>query len=128
MNADFDAPDAETLTAAMTSCLSSVKTASITVAARDSEYDGYNIKEGDYLALDDGNLFGADPSLDELLNRIAHAAAQLSAAFISLYYGEDIDANAAKEAGKVFEAACPDAEVAVLSGGQPVYRYIISIE
>ena len=128
MNADFDAPDAETLTAAMTSCLSSVKTASITVAARDSEYDGYNIKEGDYLALDDGNLFGADPSLNELLGRIAHAAAQLSAAFISLYYGEDIDANAAKEAGKVFEAACPDAEVAVLSGGQPVYHYIISIE
>ena len=128
MNADFDAPDAETLTTAMTACLDSVRTASITVASRDSEYDGFNIHAGDYLALDDGKLFGADSSLETLLERIAHAAERLKAAFISLYYGEGVAEEAARKAEQIFAAVCPDAEIAVLSGGQPVYQYMISIE
>ena len=128
MNVDFESEDPEALAAAMSSCLSGVHTASITYAARDSDFDGFNIHEGDYLALEEGKLFGTDPSLDILLQRIAHAAFQLDAAFISLYFGEDVDEEAAMAAAKIFEAACPEAEVAVLSGGQPVYYYIISIE
>ena len=27
-----------------------------------------------------------------------------------------------------FEAICPDAEISVLEGGQPVYHYLISVE
>ncbi len=128
MNADFDAPDPETLTAGMTECLGSVTTAAITYAARDSDYDGFSIHAGDYLALEEGKLFGSDSTLDSLLDRIAHAAAALRASFISLYFGEDVDEPSAKAAGKIFETACPDAEVAVLYGGQPVYYYMISIE
>lgn len=128
MNVDFEAPDAESITAAMTDCLSGVTTAQITYAARNSDFDGFDIKEGDYLALEEGKLFGTDSSLDTLLEKLAADAVARDASFISLYFGEDVSAEDAEQAGKAFEAACPDAEVAVLSGGQPVYYYIISME
>ncbi len=128
MNADFEAPDAETLAGAMTDALSGVTTAQITYAARDSDFDGFNIKAGDYLALKEGKLFGTDGSLHSLLEKLAADAAERNASFISLYFGEDVTEEDAQEAGNFFESACPGAEVMVLSGGQPVYYYIISME
>ena len=128
MNVDFDAPDAQAITDAMTGCLSSVTTAQITYAARDSDFDGFAIKEGDYLALEEGKLFGTDSSLDTLLHKLAEDAAGREASFISLYFGEDVQEADAQKAGALFEEVCPGAEVAVLSGGQPVYYYIISME
>nr|WP_325300112.1 DAK2 domain-containing protein [uncultured Dysosmobacter sp.] len=128
MNVDFEAPDAEAITQAMTEALPTVTTAQITYAARDSDFDGFDIKEGDYLALEEGKLFGTDSDLDALLNRLAAEAVEKEASFISLYFGEDVSEEDAQRAGQVFESACPDAEVAILSGGQPVYYYIISME
>ena len=128
MNVDFDAPDAQSITDAMTDCLSSVTTAQITYAARDSDFDGFAIKEGDYLALEEGKLFGTDSSLDTLLHKLAEDAAGREASFISLYFGEDVTEADAQKAGALFEELCPGAEVAVLAGGQPVYYYIISME
>ena len=128
MNVDFDAPDAQTITDAMPGSLSSVTTAQITYAARDSDFDGFAIKEGDYLALEEGKLFDTDDSLDTLLHKLAEDAAGREASFISLYFGEDVQEADAQKAGALFEEVCPGAEVAVLSGGQPVYYYIISME
>ena len=128
MNVDFEAPAAEDITAAMTESLSTVTTAQITYAARDSDFDGFDIKEGDYLALEEGKLFGTDSSLPALLERLANAAKEKDSSFISLYFGEDVSQEDADAAGKRFEELCPEAEVAVLSGGQPVYYYIISME
>ena len=128
MNVDFDAPDAQTITDAMTGSLSSVTTAQITYAARDSDFDGFAIKEGDYLALEEGKLFDTDGSLDTLLHKLAEDAAGRDVSCISLYFGEDVQEADAQKAGALFEAVCPGAEVAVLSGGQPVYYYIISME
>ena len=128
MNVDFDAPDAQAITDAMTSCLGSVTTAQITYAARDSDFDGFAIKEGDYLALEEGKLFGTDGSLDALLHKLAEDAAGRESSFISLYFGEDVTEADAQKAGALFEEVCPGAEVAVLPGGQPVYYYIISME
>ena len=128
MNVDFDAPDAQAITDAMTGCLGSVTTAQITYAARDSDFDGFAIKEGDYLALEEGKLFGTDGSLDVLLHKLAEDAAGRESSFISLYFGEDVQEADAQKAGALFEEACPGAEVAVLPGGQPVYYYIISME
>ncbi len=128
MNVDFDSPSAEDITAAMTESLTTVTTAQITYAARNSDFDGFDIKEGDYLALEEGKLFGTDASLSALLERLAGSAKEKAASFVSLYFGEDVSQEDADAAGKLFEETCPDAEVAVLSGGQPVYYYIISIE
>ena len=71
-------------------------------------------------------LFGTDTQLDALLEKLAEEGKDSS--FISLYYGEDVTEDAAQAAGARFQAVCPDAEISVLSGGQPVYYYIISFE
>ena len=128
MNVDFEAPDADSIADAMNASLATVTTAQITYAARNSDFDGFDIKEGDYLALEEGKLFGTDSSLDVLLEKLAADAVERSAGFISLYFGEDVSEEEAQKAAQVFEDRCPDAEVAVLSGGQPVYYYIISME
>lgn len=128
MNVDFEAPDVQTITVAMTGALSSVTTAQITYAARDSDFDGFDIKAGDYLALEEGKLFGTDGSIDALAEKLAQDAKKRESSFISIYFGEDVSEEDAQKTARMFEAACPDAEVAVLSGGQPVYYYIISME
>ena len=128
MNVDFEAPDADSIAEAMNESLSTVTTAQITYAARNSDFDGFEIKEGDYLALEEGKLFGTDGSLDVLLEKLAADALERQAEFISLYFGEDVSEEDAQKAAQVFEECCPGAEVAVLSGGQPVYYYIISME
>ena len=128
MNVDFEAPDAESITQAMTEALATVTTAQITYAARNSDFDGFDIREGDYLALAENQLFGTDRDLDALLRRLAQAEPQQNAEFITIYYGEDVDDTQAQAALDIFTAACPNAEITLLSGGQPVYYYLISAE
>lgn len=128
MSVDPEEPDAQNVLRAMTDAASNVTTAQITYAARNSDFDGFAINEGDYLALCDGKLLGTDRSLDVLLERLAHLAADKSAEFITVYAGEGVSDEDAARAAALFEAACPDAEVSTLSGGQPVYYYIVAIE
>ena len=128
MNVDFEAESAEVITVAMTESLSTVTTAQITYAARNSDFDGFDIHEGDYLALQEGKLFGTDTALEVLLEKLAQDAAEKEAGFISIYFGSDVTEEEAQKASEIFTGICPDAEIAVLSGGQPVYYYIISLE
>ena len=128
MNVDFEAESAEVITVAMTESLSTVTTAQITYAARNSDFDGFDIHEGDYLALQEGKLFGTDTALEVLLEKLAQDAAEKEAGFISIYFGSDVTEEEAQKASEIFAGICPDAEIAVLSGGQPVYYYIISLE
>ena len=125
----FD-PDAgqEENTQSMTEALQNVHTSQITYAARNSDFDGFDIKEGDYLALSESQLFGTDRDIDALLRRLAEAQPQQDAEFITIYYGEDVTAGQAETAKGIFAAACPRAEITLLSGGQPVYYYLISAE
>jgi len=81
-----------------------------------------------YISLEEGKLFGTDNSLNVLLEKLAEDAKARESSFISLYFGEDVSEEDAQQAAEVFQNFCPDAEVVVLSGGQPVYYYIISME
>ena len=128
MSVDPEEPDAQNVLRAMTDAASNVTTAQITYAARNSDFDGFAINEGDYLALCDGKLLGTDRSLDVLLDKLAHVAADKNAEFVTVYSGQGVTEDDAARAAKVFETICPDAEVAALPGGQPVYYYIIAIE
>ena len=114
--------------AAMTEAIGNVHTSEITYAARDSDFDGFAIKQGDYLALTEHQLFGTDQNLDTLLRRLAEADAQQSAEFINIFYGEDVSEKEAQKALALFTECCPNAEITLLSGGQPVYYYMISAE
>ena len=128
MNADLEQEDPQALADAMAEAASAVTTAQVTYAARNSEFDGFAISEGDYLALENGKLFGTDRSIDPLLSKLAEDAKARGAEFVTIFYGEDVTEEDARKAEAVFTDTCPDAEISVLSGGQPVYYYVISIE
>ncbi len=128
MNVDPEEPDAQVILQAMTDAAANVTTAQITYAARNSDFDGFAINEGDYLALCDGKLMGTDRSLDVLLERLARMASDKGAEFITIYAGEGVSDEDAARAAALFETVCPQAEVSALPGGQPVYYYIVAIE
>ena len=112
----------------MTASIENVSTAQITYAARNSDFDGFAINEGDYLSLMNGKLFGTDKDIAALLEKLAQEAAGRKAEFVTVFYGEDVTEEQAAAAETIFSRLCPSAELSVLPGGQPVYYYIISIE
>ena len=128
MAVDPDAESAEVIEKAMTDAAQCVATAQITYAARNSDFDGFDIHEGDYLALLDGKLLGTDRDVSALLENLSDVAAERDAEFITVFYGEDVSEEDAQKASAVFTRRCPDAEISLICGGQPVYYYIISIE
>ena len=128
MAVDPEEADPQVILAAMTEAAENVVTAQVTYAARNSDFDGFAISAGDYLALTDGKLFGTDQKLETLLDQLAALAADKGAEFITVFYGDGVTQEDAQRAEQRFADACPEAEVSMLPGGQPVYYYIISIE
>ena len=125
----FDAAmEPEENEAAMTDCLSGVMTMQITYAARDSDFDGFDIHAGDYLGLCDGALAGTTREITTLLTSLADKAAEAGKEFINIFYGADIQEPDAEAALELFRQHAPDAEVNLVSGGQPIYYYLISAE
>ena len=120
--------DEDAMTEAMTEAFGRVRTAEITYAARNSDFGGFAIQQGDYLALLEHQLFGTDQDLDALLSKLAQSEEMQQAEFISVFYGEDVNEEQAQKAADLITAACPNAEVSLLPGGQPVYYYMISAE
>ena len=128
MAVDPDMSDADAIAKAMTDAAQCVSTAQITYAARNSDFDGFDIHEGDYLALLDGKLLGTDRDVANLLEALSDEAASREAEFVTVFYGEDVSEEDAQKASAIFTRRCPDAEISLIRGGQPVYYYIISIE
>ena len=105
-----------------------VSTMQVTYAARNSDFDGYAIHEGDYLALYGSALFGTSRDVNGLLKELAEKIASEGKEIVTIFYGADIDEKTAEKTLKIFEKACPDAEISLINGGQPVYYYLISAE
>ncbi len=115
-------------TEALTQALDNVDTMQITYAARNSDFDGYDIHEGDYLALYGSQLFGTSRDIRVLLKSLAEKVRDEGKEYITIYYGEDVKEKHAQKAADIFADICPDADVNLLNGGQPVYYYLISAE
>jgi len=113
---------------AMTESLATVDTMQITYAARNSDFDGYDIHEGDYLAMYGSALFGTSRDIKVLLKALAEKVRDEGKEYITIYYGADIQERHAQKAADLFADICPDADVNLLQGGQPVYYYLISAE
>ena len=113
---------------AMTEALASVDTMQITYAARNSDFDGYDIHEGDYLALYGSQLFGTSQDIKVLLKALAQKVRDDGKEYITIYYGDNVKEKHAQKAADIFAEICPDADVNLLNGGQPVYYYLISAE
>ena len=118
----------EQLEADMKEAISHVHTAMVTYAARDSDFDGHIIHAGEYLALMDGALLGSYTNIKTLFKELSWAFDEIAPEFITVYYGKDVQEDDAQEAAKTIIDCFPDAEVSVVSGGQPVYYYMISVE
>ena len=115
-------------TEALTEALSTVDTMQITYAARNSDFDGYDIHEGDYLALYGNQLFGTSQDIKVLLKSLAEKVRDDGKEYITIYYGADVKEKHAQKAADLFADICPNADVNLLNGGQPVYYYLISAE
>ena len=115
-------------TGAMTEALSTVDTMQITYAARNSDFDGYLIHEGDYLAMFGSSLFGTSRDIKVLLRSLAEKVRDDEREYVTIYYGADISEKHAQKAADLFAEICPNADVTLLRGGQPVYYYMISAE
>ena len=113
---------------ALTEALDTVETMQITYAARNSDFDGYDIHEGDYLAIYEKSLFGTSKDIKVLLKALAKKINEDGKEFITIYYGADIKEKHAQKAADMFQEMCPNADVNLLCGGQPVYYYLISAE
>ena len=115
-------------TEAMTAAAKNVHTAQVTYAARDSEFDGKQIKAGEYLVLLESSLIANGPDLQQVLAVTAAEMAKFSPELVTIYTGADASENETAVAEGVMTDAMPDAETSVLEGGQPVYYFMISAE
>ncbi len=115
-------------TEAMTDSLKTVDTMQVTYAARNSDFDGYDIHEGDYLAIRGSKLYGTSTDIKVVLRALAEKVRDTGKEYITIYYGADIKEKHAQKAANLFAEICPNADVNLLYGGQPVYYYLISAE
>ena len=118
----------EEIAGAMNAAIAGVKSFSVTYAARDSSFDGRKIREGEYLALQDGKLICHEADGDRLTAAIGDALADCGAEFVSIFYGEDVTEAEAEAFSAAVGKKVPDAEISLVNGGQPVYYYLISAE
>ena len=116
-----DGDEAEN-TEAMTEALATVDTMQITYAARNSDFDGYTIHEGDYLAMFGSALYGTSRDIKALLKSLAEKVRDDGREYITIYYGADIPEKQAQKAADLFAEICPNADVNLLNGGQPVRK------
>ena len=127
--------DVETNLVAMQAAADNVSTGSLTFAARDSDYEGHDIKQGQILALDGSKLAfveedvaAAVPKLVKLL--IAKRKQEgKEVNFVTVIYGEDVTEEQAEAACEAIRQKVGDEiDVSAFCGGQPVYYYFLSIE
>lgn len=113
---------------AMTKAAEKVQTGTITFAARDSDFDGKEIKKDDILALENGKLSFVERDLEKAVTKLTKSIGK-KAEFINFYYGTDVDEQvAAKIFNTVQEKMPKGVEMNLSFGGQPVYYFIISAE
>jgi len=117
------------LTESLMGAFDMVSTMQITYAARNSDFDGMQIEAGEYLGLYNGALQSNEKDISAVLQAMANQVRDDGNELVSIFYGEDIDEETAKSTAlRIFEETCPDAEITLVYGGQPVYYYLISAE
>lgn len=113
----------------MTKAMDRVSTGQITFAARDSEYEGYSIKKGEILALDNSKLAFTAKDVTKAAMKLARRLVKGDTNYITLIYGADVTDENAENLQMMLQSRVGDKiEVMLLNGGQSIYYYIISVE
>lgn len=126
----FDAEaDFDTNRLNMSKAVEKVQTGLITFAARDSDFDGHDIKQGEILALENGRLSFTEKDINKAAFKLTKKLAKNDAAFITVIYGADVTDEKADELHQLLQNKLGQSiEIMMVNGGQPVYYYIISVE
>lgn len=114
--------------AAMCDVIGCVKTAQITYAVRDTSLDGFEIKKDDIMAVGDNGLLAVGSEIGAVAIEAVKKMGAEEAELISVYYGADFSAEDAEALGDEILDLCPDCDIAVNEGGQPVYYCVIAVE
>jgi len=113
---------------AMMEAVAGVHSFSVTYAARDSSFDGMEIHEGEFLVMEEGKLICNAPDKATMTAALAVALRDIRAELVSIFYGADVEQADAEKLQASLNLSLPDAEFSLVSGGQPVYYYLISAE
>ena len=124
---DPDEEDESLLVQAMRDAAAHVRSGQVTYAARDSEFDGKKIKQGEYLSLSEGKLCASGRE-SSVLKKLVREMVHEDSAFATVIYGEGVSAEQAAEVEALLRKENKDLEISVIDGGQPVYYYILSVE
>ncbi len=113
----------------MQKAYANVQTGQVTFAARDSDYDGKQIKKGELLALANGKVSFTETDLEKCVIKLTKNLSNRDTAFVTLIYGEDVtEAQAERICSALQDKLGSDIEVTLVNGGQPVYYFIMSVE
>ena len=125
-----DGAPVEENVANMKQALSSVKSAQITKAVRDSKVVGmdFSVHEGEYIGLLEGDIVSHGDTPEEAVQVLLEKMVTEDDSIVTLYYGEAVSEQAAQAMAEKVEAAYADLDVETYAGKQPVYDYIISVE
>ena len=124
---DPDEEDESLLVQAMRDAAAHVRSGQVTYAARDSEFDGKKIKQGEYLSLSEGKLCASGRE-SSVLKKLVREMVHEDSAFATVIYGEGVSAEQAAEVEALLRKENKELEISVIDGGQPVYYYILSVE
>lgn len=114
--------------ASMEEAISMVKTGQVTYAVRDTILDEKEIHEGDYMGIGDSAILSVGTDMMDVLKDMLAQMVDEESSFISVFYGEDVTEDAAKEFVAYVEETYPECEVDLTFGGQPIYYYVVSVE
>ncbi len=106
----------------------SVKSASVTYAVRTTHMDGFDLNQGDIIGLDDSNILAKGLLVNDTTMDLIEKIKTDDVVNITLFYGKDIKQEEAEALQAKLEEKYSDCDITLLSGGQPVYYYIISLE
>ncbi len=112
----------------MTEELANVKSGQVTYAVRDTLIDDKSIKQGDYMGIGDSAILSVGTEMETVTKEMVAQMVDEESAIISIYYGEEVAAEAAQKLGEQLQEQYSDCEVEVHCGGQPIYYYVISVE
>ena len=108
--------------------LERVATGQVTFAARDSDYEGHAIKQGEILCIENGKLSFVEKDVSKAAYKLTKKLVKGDSSFITILYGSDVTDEAAEALQKQVAAKFSNLDVNLINGGQPVYYYIISVE
>ena len=124
---DPDCEDEKLAAEAMRDAAAHVRSGQVTYAARDSEFDGKKIKQGEYLSLREGKLCASGRETS-VIKKLVREMVTDDSAFATVIYGEGVAAEQAAEVEALLRKENKELEISVIDGGQPVYYYILSVE